>query len=347
MGARTQSTATEKLVVSKAVDIYGVSDEASVTKYIATMYGYIHPKRWKEIYQEVLETYKKNGYSSPVDFCKDLRFDIARKLYMEKMALRNKLLEGEDVEYSGQYISYDWNIGSIKKIDDIARATEDALDNRQLYPSTDPRIIRQHIEAMSKWRDRAQGNLDGASRMSESKKRHHIVVDKEKRRSYHRMSDEERELDDFLDRMEEEHYIMGQEGINPNRLRGKYPPLKTSLMGSRFSGYRDVDGPSASLENQYRVIVNRIAGGVMHESNGEAWRKDLRVIVQYHMKRIGMVNELEKVNVLIDSSSMAHILMNILMLLQGMIDRPRNRDLVPDYMSFKKDLLMFGNHYRK
>ncbi|AFM98119.1 hypothetical protein EHEL_040680 [Encephalitozoon hellem ATCC 50504] len=347
MKTRTQSTSTEKLVVSKAIDMYGSSDEASVTRYITAMYGYIHPNRWKEIYQEVLETYKECGYSSPVDFCEDLRFGVARKLYAEKMALRNRLLEGEDVECPDQHAGHNWNIGCIEKIDEISKTTEDALDNRQLYPSADSRIIRQHIEAMSKWQNRARESQNGASRMMESKKRYHIAVDKEKRRFYSRMTDEEKELDDFLDKVEEEHYNTGQSGIGPNRLRGKYPALKASLADNAFTGCRDAGRIGTPLESQYGATVSRIAGNMMHEGNGETWRRDLRIIVQYHMKRTGMINELEKVNTLIDSSSMTHILMNVLMLLQEMIDRPRNEELVPEYISFKKDLLMFGNYYRK
>lgn len=339
------STTTEKLVVSRAIDIYGVADEDSVTKYITAMYGYIHPNRWKTIYQEVLDTCAKHGYSSPVDFCEDLRLDVARKMYMEKALLYNRLLEGEEVEWPEQHMEHDWNIGDIEKIDELSKGSEDILDKRLLYPTVDPRIIKQHVEAMSKWQSRAEESRNGVGK-AEEKKKEYGIEDKERRRFYHRMSNEEKELDDFLDRIEEEHYNMPQSGVAPNRLREKYPILKASPIGSGYPGFR-MEGSDVSLENQYRAVVKKILGKTMHGSNDRQWRQELRIIVQYHMRRIGMVNEIEKVNALIDSSTMSHTLMNILMLLQELVERPRNQELVQDYLFFKKDILMFGNYYRK
>ncbi|CAD25264.1 hypothetical protein [Encephalitozoon cuniculi GB-M1] len=348
MGARAQSTTTEKLVVSRAVDIYGDADEASVTRYIAAMYGYIHPNRWKEIYQEVLDTYREHGYLSPVDFCEDLRLDTARRLYTEKMLLRNRLLEGEDVECPSEVPEHDWNIGNIERINGIARVSEDVLDNRQLYPTVDPRIIRQHVEAMNKRQEGGQGNSGGTSKTSEAKKKHRGVTDKEKKRFYQRMSDEEREVDDFLDKMEEEDYNTPRNGLAPNMLRGKYPIIKaSSQINSRPTGLRGAGESWISLENQYRAIAKKIAEKAADAGGGESWRNELRILVQYHMKKMGMLNELEKANVLIDSSSMTHVLMNILMLLQETISRSRSEEVVSNCMSFKKDLLMFGSHYRK
>lgn len=345
MGLGTQSTTTEKLVVSRAIDIYGPADEASVTRYIAMMYGYIHPERWKEIYKEVLCAYKEHGYSSPVDFCEDLRFDAARRLYVQKVELRTRLLEGEDVGCPEEHPKHNWNIGDIDRISRLGKgSSEPALDSRQLYPTVDPRVIIQHVEAMN--RQQADTALpDAQNKVLEAREALSMGTEKERKRFYTRMSDEEREIDDFLDRMEEEDYGVPRGNVAPNKLKGKYPMRKALGTEAKLRSPPET-GDQGSLTTHYRMVIKRIAGKTGSSGDGEVWRRELKVITQYHMRKIGMSSELEKVGALIDSSSMAHVLMNILMLLQETVNRSKSAEVVSDCISFKKDLILFGDHYR-
>jgi hypothetical protein len=225
---RKHSTATEKLVVTKAVGIYGIDDEASITRYITAMYSYIHPRKWKQIYRDVLDTYRAHGYTSPVDFCEDLRFNAAKRVYAEKDRLRASILNGQCIRYIETSMEYDWNIGEIGRLKKVPNegAPSQELDSKQLCSAVDPHIMKQHVDAMNKQSARASTAVFRVAQ--KTSKYESATSDKEKKRVYYRMSDQERELDDFMDKLEEDQYVTTSPfEIPPSRLKGKYPIVKS------------------------------------------------------------------------------------------------------------------------
>lgn len=325
-------TTTEKLVVSRAVDMYGVDDEASVTRYIAAMYAYIHPCRWKLIYQSVLEAYRDCGYTSPVDFCEDLRFSTAKKMYLEKVALRNSILEGTAAVDSMP--THVWNLGNIEEIGDVG-SQDECTDNRQLYSSIDPRVLRQHVEAMGRHSERT---TDADALLP--------AVNKEKKRYYYRMTDEEKELDDFIDRVEEEDYntpVHGSVAANP--LRGKYPAMKTLL--EKQLRRPETGARSMNLSEQYRCIMKKVLNTRKQAKDKSMWKQELRAVIRHYIDCVGMDKELERIDASIRENNMTHVVLSILMLLQETINGTRDEGLIAKCAAFKRNLASFNDYYRR
>ncbi|TBU19011.1 hypothetical protein CWI42_041200 [Ordospora colligata] len=224
---RKHFTSTEKLVVCKAVDIYGIDSEASITRYITAMYSYIHPKRWKQIYRDVLDTYRMHGYTSPVDFCEDLRFNAARRVYAEKNRLRSAILDGQCIGCVETSMEHNWNIGDISKPKEEPNKSTSIqeLDDKQLCSTVDPHIMKQHVYAMNK--QSTKDCIDVLRSPQKTNKCESVPNEKEKKRTYYVMSDEEREFDDFMDKLEEGEYTTASSfEIPPNKLKGKHSVIK-------------------------------------------------------------------------------------------------------------------------
>lgn len=343
-------TTTEKLVVSRAIDIYGIDDEASVTNYIAAMYSYMHPNKWREVYRCVLGTYKDHGYLSPVDFCEDLRLEAAMGMYVEKVQLRNRVLEGEDVPYPEHRDEYDWRLGDVEGVAErLHGQAEESMDSRHLYSTIDPRLMRQHVEAMSRQQNELKGI--GTSDASMDMREGPVALDKEKRRAYCRMTDEERELDDFIDRVEEEDYNRPVQGhVAPNSLRGKYPAMKTALLGvERMHGVEKNKTPlrTGGLSEQYKGIVKKVAGTRRQEKDKTLWAQELRTIIRYYMSTIGMVEELERAEASMRDNNTTQVVLNVLIVLQDVINRTRDEEMITKCANFKRDLASFSEYYRR
>jgi hypothetical protein len=351
MDEKTESTATEKLVVSRAIDIYGVDDEYNVTRYIAAMYSYIHPCRWRRIYQHVLEAHKEHGYTSPVDFCEDMRYEAARNMYMEKVALRNALLEGKDIEHPEPAEEYRWNIGEVKHALKMrSERAEETPDSRHMYTALDHKLIRQHVEAMSK----QQRELKGFSTMAQPIREEQAPAGiKEKKRFYYKMSDEDRELDDFLDKIEEEEYGTPMRHVpEPNKLRAKYSaarPMeaesspgtkKTEPLSPRTVG-------SMSLSDQYEYIVRKAASTKRQSKDKSMWQQELRILVRHFKDVVGRADEFDEIEAMISTSSISNTVLSVLMLLQDVINHSRDEVLIAECSNFKKSIASFNDYYRR
>lgn len=343
----TGFTSTEKLVVTRAVSMYGIENEACITNYIACMYGYIHPNRWKEIYRIVLMTYKRHGYHSAVDFCEDLRFETARRMYREKVDLRNRILGGEDVEYPDRD-ECDWNLGDVEEtIERLKGHVEEFTEDRQLYSVIDSRIIKQHVEAMNKQSEPKHGVESVPEVMHEAP----LIANKDRKRSYYKMTDEERNLDDFIDKVEEEDYNKPIRGsTTPNALNGKYPAMKTVLLGTekqKASARPRDTTKNMSLEEQYRYIMKKVMDTKKQAKDKGMWRQELRTMTKYYASIIGMAKELEGIDMSIKDNNMTNVILSVLMLLQNVINKTKDEGLVAVCANFKKDLASFNDYYRR
>lgn len=350
-------TTTEKLVVARAITLYGTEDEKNVTNYIATMYNYIHPVKWKKIYESILNSFQESkDFTTLLDYCENLRLTTIQKLYKEKVELRNKILEGGSIPNFDESNGTDQNIGSIDElVVKYKNKPEIKTEKPQVYPPVDISLVMGQVEAVKKIQT-APAAVSVAEEPIKPKDESSIPlnINKEQKRYYYKMTDEEKELDDFIDRVGEEEYNSPiQRSLEPNVLRAKYPRIEPSIhrILEQTPTESVVERPptpvQTSLEDEYKAICAKILNTRRQARDKSNMNDELVILIKYFSKSLENSEKLLNFVKEVKNTNIFQIILDVMMFLQNIINDVEDNEIITKCAEYKKILASFTDYYNR
>ncbi|KAM0685582.1 hypothetical protein COBT_003206, partial [Conglomerata obtusa] len=345
---------TENLLLAFATEQYK-DDDAKVQIYIKSRLFSTDTTKWQQNHKNILKQAETRGYSNLIEYCEDTRFTKLIQAYKQKIKLREDILEGR-VDPNSYIQSLDNNHVLMQKLSseeikvfcERDGIIEEDIDGASLV---DP-VVR--LKEMQSSLERV-ATVESVYVESKDDLEDKIVKEgddnpKHEKKYYLRMNESEREFDDFLDKVEEYYYVNNVENENENEIKEIFPILgkvknkedRIKLLDKEIKKEKKVaveikrkiieEMPtkrykrSVTLEDQYRVIMEKVYARKRAEKDKTAWADELKIILKVMQIKLEGNTQKETTEIknaikiiildLTIESSMANTILQILMLIQ-------------------------------
>ncbi|KAM0676777.1 hypothetical protein BDAP_002689 [Binucleata daphniae] len=376
---------TENLILAIAYNLYGCN-ASKIQLYIKSRSIKTDVSSWYVNLKKLQSNAKQHGYTNLIEFCEDVRYSALIKVYKQKTEIRQQILENKiDPNTYLATIPEEYQSKEEKVIFDCQDSTnqfEDETDTSIIDPKLKLKEIQENIRKI----DESEKVQVEVKNDIENK----IIKDKEElpkyeKKYYLKMNQSERELDDFLDVVDDKFASINNQdsAINDrtSNIGEVFPALgkvknieeRKQLIGKEIKEENKViiDHKKSSneevsvkrykktvtLEDQYKNIMEKIYGRKKEEKEKLQWVEELKTILKVMQVKVEGPTQKDTsriklslkdiMNEITFESSMSHVILKILMIIQDVYFELEEKVKMKTVLEFKKLLCFFFDFYRK
>ncbi|KAM0673752.1 hypothetical protein GVAV_002840 [Gurleya vavrai] len=371
---------TENLLLAHAINFYGF-DDSKIQIYIKSRSLCTDSSKWKQNYENLKKEAFEKGYIDLIKFCEEKRYEKLIQMYKEKVKLRMDILEGK-IDSSMIKLNNEDNLFSQEVIqnefENFNVEIEEEIENASLVDAS--LKFKEIQSSLEKIKQVENVEIENEEDLEEKIVKENDENPKSEKKYYLKMNENEREFDDYLDKIEEQYLVSGNVLESDNELLEILPALgkvknkeerKKLLLKEikrkkiKIEAKKMIveDTPvkkykrSITLEDQYRTITERVYGRKKQEKEKTAWVEELKTILKVmqvkvegeNLKDTGNIKIALK-NILNDlslESSMSGSILQILMIIQDAFFVLQDECKMKIILEFKKLLCFFFDFYRK
>lgn len=384
---------TEKLILAYAVDICGINEESKIKLFVKSRSFHTDLTNWKVVYNQIVNDAKTNGYSNIIEYCEDIRYLKLIETLKEKIKIRNLLIEGK-MDPKEYLKTLESKITTVLEDQEITEDGIKELHDKYVKPKIKTQyenIIKkgEYIEKQLEIKEVIKSTqpliIPPSSKEKLKDVENAVVKDeidiKSNKRYYLKMNEQEREFDDYLDKVEDFYYYNDEYISNEsaNDLMELFPVFgkiknkeeRRELMKKEIIRERkniiekliiqetQIKKPKKAPANeiQYNKIVERVSGKKTGEKEKTAWIGELKFILKYLCSRINVKKNIDCqsahsslqiiISELSKDSNLNNIMLKTLMILQDLFFKLESEPLLLIVGDFKRNLCSFFDYYRK
>lgn len=379
---------TQKLWLAYAVQFHGISNESSIKMFMSSRSISIDLTNWKEIYKNILEESQNNGYSNPIEYCEDVRYKKMVDLLDEKIKLRDAIREKKIDMKSEEIMNYmNFKRTWVHKQDVSKEEIQAYYDtNIRTKNGENEKVIRkQEIRKIPKAIDYVKVTHAEPEKKEEDLEKKIVKEDsnpKMNKNYYVRMNEEEREFDDYLDKVEDYYYTNTDfnETAEENEQLDNFPILgkvktkeeRDKLVYKEMPKRAEIKKEeervedeilvrkyrkTSSLEEQYKSIFEKVTGRKKVEKDKNMWIVEIKTVLKIIQIKCDLTgNEYAKVlsskmketqSEIKKETILTTSIFKILLDIQEACFRIDDDNILKFLWEFKKSVCAFYDFYRK
>ncbi|WUR03342.1 uncharacterized protein VNE69_04165 [Vairimorpha necatrix] len=338
-------TTTEKLLIATAYDLYGESNNSQISKFLK--HNNIFFENIPDLYHIIKKESFQNGYSSPRDYCQDLRSQKAICEYEKYKNLIYAVLENK-INLSNfnipefEIINLGQETSLFKKYIKESLDTNfltDSLLNQEIKINDVPQIEPKNINKNIKIKIDSPKNI------------------KDKKRFYIRMDEEEKIIDDYFDYLD----VKNLEGtkleinkINKNLLLENHPLInkirekKDKINKVKIFTDENIKREKIEeIQSPFDNLMYKIQNTKKLEKDKTNWKNELKIILDHFSPIFGRNGNFIPIYENLEFSNLQQTIMAVMLIIQDTMILEEDEERLEMCSEYKKKLGSYADYYKK
>lgn len=351
-------TTTEKLYLAHAITQFTPENNMKICNYLKQRSLDINAKQWPMVYNELKAEMKLCGYTDIIAYCLDKRYEKLVEKMNETLKIRELIIENkiDPEEYLNEIKQSNLQKQKITP-DEISKymGTYIKQENRAVAP---PKVSFFKAQTKEKLPEPVFTNSEIDIQVD--------VYNKQNKKYYQKMTQQDREFDDYLDTMEDKYYM--ETTINKkNDLVDYFPPSgkvknaheREELLGKEYKIHRQTSVVSTQkasiIDIEYMSVADKVSGRKNAEKDKSLWPEDMKMLLKvmrvFIDKNAEIYEEDKRLeNIFVQLGKMCSLsatVLEVLIVLQDLLFKSKNRKLEKALFEFKRVIISFFDYYRK
>ncbi|KAF7684341.1 hypothetical protein TCON_0457 [Astathelohania contejeani] len=335
---------TENLIIATAVNLFGLHNELLIRAYIIAHSNDIQLETWRQRYEVLSEESQRNGYSRVIEYCEDQRFTELIRIYKRKYDEREMIIRGQ---FDCKKARKDKTI--LESLEFIRKCKTEEESIRRIEMKCAQKLPPTENIELTSWIPTSSMTRSNEISSSQEIYRESIATppnSKHNKRYYLKMNEEDRELDDYLDQIDESQIHSKEKVLHSvPALVSTYPPLHHQNKSSH-------DGlpsnTSSSLRETYDSIILKTRKERKTDREKSAWVSEYKSILAFFIEEFDEPSDITaKFQALIDHGNfetigLVNLTLEVMKILQELIFWGESKAA-----GFKEAIYYFYDYYRK